>query len=243
MLIENFEKIFLANGYCKLDIEQKWPAYTAILFEPEQKINKEEYFVVVEAAHSSVEALEYIFTEGADLLFNDFKSMEQLKRSFAKNCTMIICCESLKENSKAISNMALKIEEDHYNFKKNIVLYTKGELTGLNIFLEGQGPDFRLTAESINTIINANSGRDFLAFKEKEKNFNNHYSLFLKLMMKLPFLCYSPEVKDLVDLEKNVEEALTANQQVVFRRMLSISLSEKDEDIEKMILEVWGENG
>lgn len=235
MLSEHIDSIFLNNGYCKVPNNQNLDGYIHSLFEPKEAPHREEYFVVIEAITQSAQATEYLLNEGADLLFNKFCSMENLKKSFAKNCTMIICCEA----ANTTRELTLQLEEDHYNFKKNVIIYTKGEITGLEQFCGSDHSFQKLSNELINNIINSDSGNEFRAFKEQTKNRNNHYSLLIKIIMKLPFISYQPKAKSLIDLEISIEKALTLEQRTIYNKLLLLDLNASEEKTEQLIFEAW----
>ncbi|MBN0617384.1 hypothetical protein JTM18_36430, partial [Pseudomonas aeruginosa] len=67
-------------------------------------------------------AAQKILEEKAQELFEAISNSGKVDRPFEKNCTMLICHEEEGISRQTI----LALEEDQYNFKKNVITYTQG---------------------------------------------------------------------------------------------------------------------
>lgn len=231
MLINTLFNVFTSNGYDVIETEPMLDRYLTYLLSP-MSPQREEFYLVVEALDQTEEAHSALLDEGVEKMFETIRNLKQISRAFEKNCTLIICC-----NEKSISrDLVLKMEEDPYNFKKNVIGYTQGELTGF----EQHTKDVRLTNKVLNDIINASQGEDFREYKERRKNFDNHYSLTMKLLMKLPFITYSPQEKSLANLDEDIVKAFTQRQTLMYEKILSVPVDSSDQDIDLVLEELWG---
>lgn len=231
MLIEIINNVLSSNGYLQVQTPVFLEGYQTFLYSPCLP-GKEEYFVTIEALDQSMDAHLFLLQEGAEIIFKKIRNIGEVDRTFEKNSTLIICCESNTIERELI----LKIEEDHYNFKKNIITYTKGEILAFSSIIT-ETPE--VTNKLISDIINSDSGNDFRAFKEQTKNRNNHYSLALKIMMKLPFITYIPKKKSLTDLESDIEKGLSSYQLPLYNTLLNISPDLNDAELEDIITKTW----
>lgn len=232
MLIEIINNILSCNGYDQIEIPIMLEGYQTFLYVPRDP-GKEEYFVTIEALVQEEAANFFVYNEGAETIFEKIRNIAEVGRSFEKNSTLIMCCES----NTIDRDLMLKIEEDHYNFKKNIVTYTKGEITAFSIITSDIS---EITNDVISDIINSDSGNDFTAFKEQIRNRNNHFSLALKVMMKLPFITYVPKQKNLMDLESDIESHLSEYQRPIYFDLLEMSPELRDDEFETVVMRSWG---
>ncbi|MGF6130984.1 hypothetical protein QF019_006233 [Pseudomonas frederiksbergensis] len=232
MLSEILRNIFLNHDLSEIPMKLNIENYMIFVFEPLPELKKQEYYVIIESMEQSEEATNFIFDELSDLLFEKIRISDNIESYFVKNCTLIICCEKSKTSNKLI----LSIEEDPYNFKKNIITYTKGEITSLNETINKTDSTLKLTNEQINNILNGESGNLFRSFKEKSSNINSYYSLLLKIVSKVPFATYQPAKKSLHDLDGDIEKELTKEQQILYLKALDIDLNASDKEIEDLIL-------
>ncbi|MGF6514328.1 hypothetical protein ABH912_001794 [Pseudomonas sp. BT76 TE3572] len=230
MLSEILRNIFINHKFAEVPTNLNIDNYKLSIFKPLPELEKQEYFAIIESLEQSEAATHFIFDELSDLLFEKLRTLDNIESYFIKNCTLIICCEKSKTSNKLI----LSIEEDPYNFKKNIITYTNGEITSLNEIINTQ--ELNLTNEQINNIINGESGNLFRSFKEKSSNINSYYSLILKIVAKIPFITYTPAKKSLHDLDGDIEKELTKEQQALYLKSLDIDLNASDKEIEALIL-------
>ncbi|EPM68509.1 hypothetical protein A584_17720 [Pseudomonas syringae pv. theae ICMP 3923] len=234
MLIEIMQNIFTSNGFRYSEIKPTIDGYYLSIFLPPADGLKQEYFVVIEGVKQSEATTDLIWSEIADNIFEKIRTSQAVEGYFAKNCTLILCCEK----SLTPIHMILKIEEDPYNFKKNVITYTKGEITSMNQLLMKESEALKLSNHEINLLINGESGNHFTSFKERKNNVNTYYSLLLKIMTKLPFITYEPGAKFLHNLESDIEKELTKEQTQLYTQALAIDLEMSEEKIQAMILKL-----
>lgn len=235
MLIDLLENIFLNNGYQFIQIEQNLSGFNSSLFIPKDFYAREEYFLVVEAIQPSEESTRFVLDEGADAFFEAIRSNQSIGNAFSKNCTMILCC-----NAGYISReLMLSVEEDHYNFKKNVIAYTIKEIQDLRAKLEASGHG-KLTSSSINKAINSGSGDAFTKFKGLGEEADNYYSLLMKIVIKLPFIKYEPARQQLDDLERSIRTGLTPEENEILEKLEILGGGISDEGLSKVLIDIWG---
>ena len=231
MLVDTLEKIFVSSSYQLVEIHIEQPGYNILLFNS-SKPDREEYYLLAEAFEQNEEVHTAFANDHAEKLFDSIRKLSWISRAFEKNCTLILCCQE-----KTISRSTiLQLEEDPYNFKKNVITYTQGEKLGFAQTVADSSPTNKL----INEIINFDYGSDFREFKERNKNINNHYSLTMKLMMKLPFLTYSPQEKTLSNLDDDIFKSFSIRQSMVYTSLLETPIDASDAEIDKIINILWG---
>ncbi|EZH77244.1 hypothetical protein AU05_25265 [Ectopseudomonas composti] len=235
MLIKIIENIFLNNGYQIIQLEQHLSEFKSLLFVPENYESREEYFLVIEAITPSEKLTRYILNEGADALFETIRNNQKIDKAFPKNCTMVLCCEA----RKTPRDLILALEEDHYNFKKNVITYTDEEIQDLLVKLEASGHG-KLTSAAINKAINSNSGETFSNFKKLGDSANNYYSLLMKIVIKLPFIQYTPAAQQMDDLEQNIRTNLTPEETSILERLTPLNEGMREEDLSSLLIEIWG---
>ncbi len=74
-------------------------------------------------------------------------------------------------------------------------------------------------------------------------NASNYYSLIVKLFLKLPFLTYSIEEKELIDLNGEIENKLTQHQKYIFKKLISNESEWTDNNIHDLVVVTWGKQG
>ncbi|MGK6437963.1 ABC-three component system middle component 1 [Klebsiella aerogenes] len=217
MIIDIIGNIFESNRFIKLEMKPLLERELCYVFYPERPTEKEEYFVVLQSTEQLIEKTHQNLEEKAQFIFDEINNSGKVEQYFEKNCTLIIC-----QNEKGIDRLtALTIEEDLYNFKKNMIIYSDNELNELKRHLSGNGIE-KLTNASLKSIINENNGESFIKFKNESVNNHSYYSLLMKVFLKLPFLTYSTEEKELVNLRKEIETNLSPDQQLLFDKLVSV---------------------
>ncbi|WP_339413826.1 ABC-three component system middle component 1 [Pseudomonas sp. EA_35y_Pfl2_R5] len=235
-MIKIINNILFNNGYKLVNIELPLDNQDIYLFCPTEEVKREEYFVTLQMHEQSETAAQAILEEKAQELFETIRDSGKVDRPFEKNCTMFLCHEENMINRQTI----LSLEEDQYNFKKNVIAYTPKELESLKNYLTQNSID-KITNDVINEIVNAEGGRSFLEFKNNHKGSNGHYSLILKTALKLPFVTYSPQEQQLINLSLEIEKSLTPTQSSIYNRLMDPEIEWTDENIHQQVERIWGE--
>lgn len=232
-MISLLNNIMSSNGYHRVDFDPNEHGFMITLFKADNE-KKEEYFITLQAKEQSNEIATLLLEEKAQTIFEKIRNSGAVERYFEKNCTMILCHES----SKITKDTILSFEEDPYNFKKNVLTYSTGELLALQTHLSTS--DIKnLTNDVINNILNANSGKSFLAFKESSTR--GLYSITLKTALKLPFLIYTPQEQKLSNLALEIEKSLTPQLNLIYTEIISLETEWNDENLLNEIEKIWGE--
>jgi len=217
MLINLIDKVFLNNGYETVSFEHNYNELMTKLFKPQVAEKKAEYYLVVECKEATSQYAEKLLVEWADGLHLKVRENPIVDRVFSKNCTMIICWPELAITSKQV----FQLEEDRYNFKKNVISYSLEELADL----KEKNSDF--TIGQLNELVGQGDGTYFQRFKEKSAELENYYSLLLKIFIKIPFVTYLHDPKRLFDLDSSLTANLSKNELVLYEFSLGI-----DEDLD-----------
>nr|WP_314900237.1 ABC-three component system middle component 1 [uncultured Deefgea sp.] len=235
-MINIINNILSSNGYIPVESNVSLGNHAFYLFSSSKESMREEYFVTIQVKPQSNEAALALLEEKAQELFEAISKSGVVDLHFEKNCTLIICHEEENISRKTI----LALEEDQYNFKKNVITYTTDELTTLNTHLTKNKIE-HITNEAINKIINARRGNDFLAFKNGNANKDKFYSLILKIVLKLPFIIYSPQEYLLTNLNSEIESSFSPSQALIYKRLLESEAEWTDENIHQQVSAIWGE--
>lgn len=235
-MITIINNILLNNGYKLVDIELTHEIADIYLFCPLELSKREEYFVTIQLYMQSDEAAQDVLKEKAQELFEKISHSGKVDVSFEKNCTMLLCQDDSKISRKTI----LAIEEDQYDFKKNVIAYSQKELEDIENYLDQQKIQ-KITNSIINDIINADSGERFLEFKNNHKMSKDHYSLILKVVLKLPFIIYSPQEQKLTNLSDEFESSLSPDQSLIYNRLVNSDIEWNDENIHQQVERIWGD--
>ena len=232
-MINIINNILSSSGYEQVKIETLFNNQTFYLFCAPKESKREEYFVTIQLQPQSEAAAQALLEEKAQELFEAISNSEEVDRPFEKNCTMLICHQEERISRQTI----LALEEDQYNFKKNVITFTPRELADLKAHLSESGAD-RITNNVINEIINSEHGRKFLAFKDDRANSKNHYSLVLKAALKLPFITYSPQEHQLINLSDEIKISLAPNLHSIYSQLIESEWTE--ENIHQQVARIWG---
>ncbi|WDL84068.1 hypothetical protein IU367_07800 [Aeromonas bestiarum] len=233
-MINIINNILSSNGYKQVNIEFPLNSQAFYLFCPCEESKREEYFVTIQLQTQSDAAAQAILEETVQELFEAICNSGKVDRSFEKNCTMFICHEEEKITRQTI----LSLEEDQYNFKKNVITYTQDELATLKAYISENKIE-KITNDVINMIITSEDGRNFLAFKENHASSKGYYSLILKTALKLPFITYSPQEQQLTNLNSEIENALNSYQSSIYSRLLESEIEWTDENIHQQVSIIW----
>ncbi|AOX26863.1 hypothetical protein KUT41_23795 [Pseudomonas aeruginosa] len=214
-MITILNNIMASNRFTPVDVNLPNQYFEFSLYKAESR-HREEYFLTVQLDNNSDQALKNFLDNTAQEIFEEIQSTGKVELYFEKNCTMLICLESHGLNH----DLVLALEEDPYNFKKNVIKYSLPELTALNVYLTSNAIE-ALTNDIINDILNANNGKDFLAFKYQSGNGHHLYDLVVRVMLKLSFLSYHPQEQKLENLTGQIDSALPAALTDTFEKILA----------------------
>lgn len=221
MLINLIDKLFLNNGYESVEFEHSYDELITKLFKPAAHENKAEYYLVVECKEASVEHAGELLSEWADGLHMKVRESSKVDRVFAKNCTMIVCWPELSITSRQV----FQLEEDRYNFKKNVISYSAEEFEDL----KEKNSDYTLV--QLNELVGQGDGTYFQRFKEKSAELENYYSLLLKIFIKIPFVTYMHDPKRLFDLDLSLVENLSESELELYKFSLEVDENLNDEEL------------
>gem|GEM_PF-2507162 len=184
MLIEILEKIFRANGYENYPIG--FDEYHYQLFKKDDIDN---FFIVLDKESISDEELKQLdFTK----LYDTAHNLPITNNAFEKNTTLIIALQNSEINYQIIN----KLEEDFYTFKKNIIVYSDDMINNFKDLVED---DYNI--KNLNTKLNNDK-----LFEDNKTTHNQGYSLLCTLFIKLPFLSFDRDVKDINNLSEIIEQ-------------------------------------
>jgi hypothetical protein len=221
MLIDLIDKVFLNNGYEAVHFEHSYHELITRLFKPQVSEKKAEYYLVVECLNATNRHADDLLSVWADGLHLKVRESPLVDRVFSKNCTMIICWPELAITSKQI----FQLEEDRYNFKKNVISYSSSELADL----QEKNSDF--TNTQINEMVGQGDGTYFQRFKEKSADLENYYSLLLKIFIKVPFVTYLHDPKRLIDLDSSLITNLSIGELGLYEFALGVDEDLNDEEL------------
>lgn len=230
-MINLINNIISNNGYQRIDLDLDEPGFMITLFKASDE-SKQEYFVSLRAEEQDNKVAMLLLEEKAQTIFEKIRNSGKTERFFEKNCTMIVYHEAIKISKEAI----FSLEEDPYNFKKNVLTYSTGELLALQTYLSSNGLE-EITNDVINNILNANGGKNFLEFKQSSTK--GLYSIVLKTTLKLPFLIYTPQEQKLSNLALDIENNLTPGLNSIYKEIISIEAEWNDENILDEVMKIW----
>ncbi|MFJ4051210.1 ABC-three component system middle component 1 [Pseudomonas hunanensis] len=231
-MITILNNIMASNRFTLVDVDLPKPLLEFSLFKAESRL-REEYFLTIYLDNNSDETLQNFLDNTAQEIFEEIQGTGKVELYFEKNCTMLICLDSLNLNQ----DLVLALEEDPYNFKKNVIKYSSSELAALNAYLASNAIE-ALTSDIINDILNANNGADFLAFKYQNKNRHRLYDLIVRVMLKLSFLSYNPKEQKLENLTGQIDAALPPALTETFERILAVEWA--DDTVIGNVESIWG---
>ena len=148
---------------------------------------------------------------------------------------MLIC----HEDSLIQRETIFLIEEDAYNFKKNVITYSNNELIDLEKFLKINNVH-EISNFVISEIINEKNGQSFTAFKSTHQTVQNYYSLILKIALKLPFIRYSPSQKELINLSLEIEKSVSKQDAIIYKRIIESDVEWTESNIYQKVEKIWG---
>jgi len=230
-MIELLSSIFVACGYVVGSVDLKKEIFSARLVTSTRELLREEYFLLIEVLDISDELMHKMLSEYVSEFSDILEVNERTDKSFRKNCTMILCCESNKVSNRQL----LKFEEDPFSFKKNVVTYSQEELASLISMFSESLPN----VEYLNELVRGDNGTLFEEFKNGKLESNSYYPLLLRIITKLPIVHYIPNIKKLDDLNGIVRDELSTKEFELMSRVVDVDFDKNEESLESRLLESW----
>jgi hypothetical protein len=218
---EIIKRIFIEKGFTNYEsINTK---EEDLFFFGNLNADKINFYIVIFRKNIDNDFLEEIVPE----LYDSIKRLQDDYDSrMDKNLSMLVCLENKMEgNNEELMKNIFNIEEDPYFFKKNVFVYNREQEKLLrNLFSDKKN----ISSESIlNEIIN--NTQKFVDFKNQPDEINNSlYGVCSRLLIKLPFLIYKREKRQIESLSKNINSQLLDKGLSAFSEQL-LKIDENDE--------------
>lgn len=196
-----------------------------------KKFNVKNYFLVLFIEDSDLQSdfLRVNIPEYTSLLKKLLE--DYYDGSVLKNTSLLLCCKS--NDVIAVDSLIYEIEEDPYDFKKYVLIYTKNQVQQLIKKWE------ETQTESIVHFLNKEL-KNTVSFDEfKQSPFEDTgYNLITRLFIKIPFLTIDIQPKEFEHLPSKIDEQLVQVNEKDFRNLLK-EISDLDENliIEKLLEE------
>jgi hypothetical protein len=164
--------------------------------------NRKNYWIII---HCEDAELEKIIENQVDLFITAKATIQD--PSFDKNANLLILYRA-KSLTQLNVDLLLRIEENPYHLKKNVLYYTEEERINLNKVIEGSSP--------LNTL--ESMILDEKIFESHKNSFdkNNFESLVYRMAIKIPFIKINAtqvnNLKSLEDLNNRSLEDSTLNE-------------------------------
>ncbi len=188
MLINIVKQLFQEFRYLHKDFNMQ--NYQVSLFYKEEIDN---YFIVLDKDNISSSDIESL-DNTLNVLFNIIKNDEASNEAFDKNTTVIMCL-----NGEIDTDLINNLEENPYIFKKNIITYSSEILESLNELLSSN-----YSYENLISTLN-----DENKFEQYKRTSEEGYKLLLTLFIKLSFLRFYRQTRELGDLLEIIETKVT----------------------------------
>ena len=234
-MINIINNILSSNGYKQVELVLQQDVADLYLFCPLTDSKREEYFVTVQLRTQSDSNAQHLLENQVQDWFEIISHSSKVDQTFEKNCTMLLCHEEDKISRQTI----LMIEEDQYNFKKNVIVGSQQEVLVLKNYLAQEKIE-KVTTKVINNIINVDNGKGFLDFKENNKRQKDHYSLILKIALKLPFITYSPQEQQLTNLINDIDNSLSPELASIYNQLTNLDVEWTESNAVQNVEMIWG---
>jgi hypothetical protein len=174
--------------------------------------NNNEFFIIqeydVEELESSGDKTQNFFTcEKTNQLISEFEKIQDNK--IKKNTSLFVSVKvnNIKEVYERFKNIAMRIEEDEYYFRKYIIFYTDEGLDKLN-------PDIQDLLQFVQN--NGDDSEEESLFDKFEGNmfFDDSYFIAMQLIIKLPFISLPHSDKPFATIEDKIKLRMESEQQV-----------------------------
>jgi hypothetical protein len=221
-----------SNNFIVHDFDVDIDNVISMIAVPNENNFNQEYYLLLHCESVNDDFIEKLNNEYLEILMDKMEVLEYTDESLRKNSTLIISCKT-----EGISDQnLLKIEENPYFFKKNIITYDLEQLQDLKLVLN---EDF--TTSSINHYIMIDGGDKFEEFKTQKLKSNSYYPLLIKIITKIPFVHYLPQGNKLDNLETFVYDYLQPADIKLFEYISKIDNSLSNSAFLEMINLDWNE--
>lgn len=226
--------IFYLNGFRGHEINKEGFEYIDEIkfFTPSEELKKHEYFIVMNLKEPKEEELDILLNEDFNKIYTEVVDSVYFNNYVSKNTTAIIFIElenlNSASNNSSLNKKILNIEEDKYNFKKNIITYTEKQAKEFQELYNGE-KDIRM---GINKVI-YDKGK-FIEFK-KNPILDSIYNFISKLQIKIPFLTLKSEEKEMESLKEKIDKQL---KDLNYDKIMNMIINMDEIDIEKFIEEI-----
>lgn len=226
MMLDIVSKICEANCLVVQDVDVAFEGAKAKIATPEMENKNQEYFLIIECLNADEGFINSLLDHYSEKLMDDLDALGYTDESFRKNSTIIFCCETGLISSEDL----LKLEEDPYFFKKNVITYSGAELAALKERLNNQ-----FSNQHLNELLMSDGGGSFESFKNNVYDDSGYYPLLVRVITKLPFVHYIPQSSDLDSLDEFVTNDLDDSDLMLFDSICSAGGKFSDDFIDAML--------
>ena len=166
--------------------------------------NSNEFFLIqeydVEELESSSEVMLNFFTcKKTEQLISEFEKIQDNKMKKNTSLFITVKVENLEKEYERLKNIAMRIEEDEYYFRKYVIFYTE---EGLN--------KLKPNVEYLLDYINSESPDEKSLFDKFEENmfFDDAYFVAMQLIVKLPFISLPHSDTHFETIEDRIESRI-----------------------------------
>jgi hypothetical protein len=197
--------------------------------------NKFDFFTIVFINESTIEK-ELLKEKIEEYLIKNIKIRQGIV-GLEKNLSMLILLEvESLEQSQKINSFIYDIEEDPFDFKKYVLVYTQEQVSKLKSLI---GTMNGQVVSYINQFLN--DSMKFSQFKRQEKSDDTLvYDLITKLFIKLPFLNIPNYQQDITKLYKEIVDSIEVQDKELWESLLNLADDTKSEPSLEQILECIG---
>ncbi|MEK4382281.1 ABC-three component system middle component 1 [Aeribacillus sp. FSL K6-2848] len=144
-----------------------------------------------------------------------------------KNLSLLLLLNiPTNEYTKQLNNLIYDFEEDPYDFKKYVLVYTDKQVALLKERLTQSGENILNYLQY--TLLNADK---FTAFKQGISSEETlEYDLITKLYIKLPFLNINYETKQLSNVEEEIKQGINKEDYEIWEKLIQYQNEELIED-------------
>lgn len=150
---------------------------------------------------------------------------ERLTQSMVRNLSLIVCLQ--QENSAFYDARVLEIEEDPFDFKKYVLVYTKSDVEELHRAWETSEGDL---IPYLNHYLHEDGS--FTSYKQQTAP--STYGLVTRLFIKIPFIKLEVKERAFEDLQTVIRGHLGDNLTIMLDRLLKASPDEILKNLREM---------